>query len=85
MIGFVHEYCTLDDEVELVYKVSGSYAPACAGGIRWDNPTMCVNLPIGPGEAVLSTKGARLSLLHEWENRLVDDEDPRPSLAPVES
>lgn len=67
-IGFAHAFCTLDDDVDVVYKVSDFYAAECEGGIRWDDPAIAVPWPAGPGEAVLSDKDARLPLLREWES-----------------
>jgi dTDP-4-dehydrorhamnose 3,5-epimerase len=54
--GFAHGYCTLEPDTEVAYKVDGFYAPACDGGIRWDDPTLGVRWPIAAHEAVLSDK-----------------------------
>jgi len=39
-IGFAHGFVTLEDDCEVTYKCSDTYAPANDGGIRWDDPAI---------------------------------------------
>ena len=61
--GFAHGFCTLRPGTEVAYKVSDVYAPACDGGIAWDDPALGIRWPVAPHAAVLSDKDARLPRL----------------------
>jgi dTDP-4-dehydrorhamnose 3,5-epimerase len=54
--GFAHGYCTLEPDTEVAYKVDGFYAPACDGGILWNDPTIGIQWPIADAEVILSDK-----------------------------
>lgn len=55
-VGFAHGFCTLTDEVEVLYKVSADYAPSCEGGLLWSDPDLGIAWPIAPEEATLSDR-----------------------------
>ena len=40
--GFAHGFVALSDEVEILYKASGEYAPQADRGIRWNDPEIAV-------------------------------------------
>jgi dTDP-4-dehydrorhamnose 3,5-epimerase len=44
--GFAHGYLTLVDESEVFYQTSQFYAPACARGVRYDDPAFGIAWPI---------------------------------------
>lgn len=54
--GFLHGFCTLEAESEVIYKVTGRYDRAAERGVAWDDPELGIPWPILPGEAVLSEK-----------------------------
>jgi len=44
--GFAHGYQTLVDDTEVHYMISTDYEPACASGVRWDDPAISVRWPL---------------------------------------
>jgi len=56
--GFAHGYQTLSNGAEVLYKVTAYYAPAAEGGLRWDDPALGVDWPIGPEAAVVNARDA---------------------------
>ena len=54
--GFLHGYCTLTAETEVIYKVTGAYDRAAERGVVWNDPTLGIPWPIAPGEEILSDK-----------------------------
>jgi dTDP-4-dehydrorhamnose 3,5-epimerase len=67
---FAHGYQTLVDGAEVLYQVSGSYAPAAERGLRWDDPDLGLNWPIPV--LVISPKDASWELLAERDLRLLN-------------
>ncbi len=46
--GFAHGFITLQDDSEVLYMVSDSYAPELERGVRWNDPTFNIEWPIQP-------------------------------------
>lgn len=44
--GFAHGFQTLEDNTEVFYQMSEFYHPDCATGVRWDDPTFGIRLPL---------------------------------------
>jgi dTDP-4-dehydrorhamnose 3,5-epimerase len=65
--GFLHGFCTLVPETEVIYKVNAEYDPAAERGVAWDDPDLALPWPVTPAQAVLSTKDARLPRLSACE------------------
>lgn len=54
--GFLHGFCTLCDDTEVVYKVTDFYSAEHDGGIRWNDPALAICWPFGEDEMTLSEK-----------------------------
>jgi len=54
--GFAHAFCTLVDDTEVAYKVSGPYAPRQEAGLRFDDPDLGIDWPVAPERAILNDK-----------------------------
>ena len=65
--GFLHGYCTLTDETEVIYKVTAPYDPAAERGVIWNDPDLAVAWPIMEQDVILSDKDHRLPRFRDCE------------------
>ena len=66
--GFAHGFLVLSDIAAFEYKCTDYYAPEFERSIRWDDPSIGIDWPIGEGEApLLSARDASAPYLNEAE------------------
>ena len=65
--GFLHGFCTLEPDTEVLYKVTAPYDKAAERAVIWNDPDLALPWPVGAHEAVLSDKDAGAPRLAECE------------------
>ena len=81
-IGFAHGFVTLEDNCEVSYKCSDTYAPDSDGGVRWDDPTAGIKWPMPAGIVPeLSAKDAVQPLLTDFDSPFTYNGGPLAPLA----
>lgn len=65
--GFLHGFCTLEPDCEVIYKVTAGYDKASERGVIWNDPDLALPWPVGADEVVLSDKDAVMPRLAEVE------------------
>jgi dTDP-4-dehydrorhamnose 3,5-epimerase len=67
--GFLHGYCTLEADTEVIYKVTAPWDRQAERGVIWNDPALAVPWPIDAADAILSDKDRllpRLAECAEW-------------------
>ncbi|MFB0516112.1 MAG: dTDP-4-dehydrorhamnose 3,5-epimerase [Candidatus Neomarinimicrobiota bacterium] len=62
--GFARGFCALSEVVEVQYKCTGIYNPACESGLRWNDPEIGIKWPVA--EPILSDKDRNAQTLAQW-------------------
>ncbi len=62
--GFARGFCALTDVVEVQYKCTSIYNPACESGIRWDDPEVGIQWPVA--DPILTDKDRNAQTLSQW-------------------
>ena len=57
--GFLHGFCTLEDQTEVFYKVTSYYSPGHDAGVLWSDPDLGIKWPVDADSVVLSDKDKR--------------------------
>ena len=63
--GFAHGLCTLEDQTDVLYKVSELYSPEHDKGIFWNDPALSIPWPVDTETVILSDRDRQLPLLKE--------------------
>jgi dTDP-4-dehydrorhamnose 3,5-epimerase len=64
-VGFLHAYCTLTDETEVIYKVTAAYDKPAERGVIWNDPDIGINWPVAADQVILSDKDKVLPRLRD--------------------
>ncbi len=54
--GFAHGFLVMSEQATFVYKVDNIYAPQSEASIRWDDPELAIEWPIGRDQVLTSAK-----------------------------
>jgi dTDP-4-dehydrorhamnose 3,5-epimerase len=65
--GFLHGFCTLEPDTEVIYKVTADYDRAAERAVIWNDPDLSLPWPVAPDKAILSDKDKILPKLAECE------------------
>src|SRR5438477_370318 len=68
--GFAHGFVTLEDDTEVLYKVSDAYSPDHDCAIRFDDPAVGIDWPVDAASVIVSEKDRTAPLLAEIETGL---------------
>lgn len=63
--GFLHAYCTLTQDTEVIYKVTRPYDKAAERGVIWNDPDIGIRWPVAAEEVILSDKDKALPRLRD--------------------
>jgi dTDP-4-dehydrorhamnose 3,5-epimerase len=64
-VGFLHGYCTLEPDTEVIYKVTADYDRPAERGVIWNDPALGIDWPVDPARVILSEKDMVLPRLSE--------------------
>jgi dTDP-4-dehydrorhamnose 3,5-epimerase len=63
--GFLHGFCTLEPDTEVIYKVTAGWSRDAERGVIWNDPDLALPWPVAAEDALLSDKDAVLPRLAE--------------------
>lgn len=61
--GFAHGYCTLEDNTDVLYRVTDFYSSEHDRGIAWNDPELTIAWPVRGEPAVISERDRKLPRL----------------------
>jgi dTDP-4-dehydrorhamnose 3,5-epimerase len=67
--GFLHGFCTIEPDTEVIYKVTADYDRGAERAVIWNDPDLALPWPVKPGDALLSDKdriSPRLAECDAW-------------------
>jgi dTDP-4-dehydrorhamnose 3,5-epimerase len=65
-VGFAHGFCTLEDDTEVIYKVTNRYSKDHDLGLAFDDPDLAIAWPVAAADAITSDKDRKHPRLHQF-------------------
>ncbi len=65
-VGFLHGFCTLEDNTVVLYKMSSLYVPGSECGVIWNDHDLKIDWPVKAEDAILSGKDEKLSRFKDF-------------------
>jgi len=65
--GFLHGFCTLEPDTEVIYKVTAPYDKAAERAVIWNDPALGLPWPVAAADALLSDKDMVLPVLADCD------------------
>jgi len=66
--GFLHGFCTLEPDTEVIYKVTADYDRAAERAVIWNDPDLALPWPVKPEDVLLSDKDKILPRLADCDD-----------------
>lgn len=67
-VGFAHGFCVVSDVADVVYKSSTVYDPTTEAGIRWNDPEIGIEWPLG--DPLLSARDEQAESFADFAKRV---------------
>lgn len=67
--GFAHGFLALEEDTRVLYKATAAYRPAAELAVRWDDPAIGIDWPLGGCSPIVSPRDVAAPLLAdvpEW-------------------
>jgi dTDP-4-dehydrorhamnose 3,5-epimerase len=64
--GFLHGFCTLEDNTVVIYKMSNYYAPGAEAGVIWNDRDLDIPWPLDINQAIVSAKDQKLPAFKDF-------------------
>lgn len=61
--GLAHGFLVTSESADFLYKTTDYYAPQAEGSVRWNDPTLAIDWPLGGMQPALSGKDAAAPFL----------------------
>lgn len=64
--GFLHGFCTTENNTIVAYKVNNLYSSDCDGSVMWNSPSLGLDWGVADNKATLSEKDTIAPSFEDW-------------------